>query len=46
MLTFVSPILELQHCNNRNSECRVMLASTMPSASSLDEVNAATASAE
>ena len=30
----------LQRCN---SECRVMLASTMPSASSLDEVNAATA---
>ena len=25
---------ELQHCNNRNSECRVKLASTMPSASS------------
>ena len=25
---------ELQHCNNCNSESKVMLASTMPSASS------------
>ena len=40
-MTFKQSILELQHCNKCNSDMSE-LASALPSACSLDEVNAET----
>ena len=42
-MTFIQPIFELQHCNNRNSVCRVLRLCRAPAV--VDEVNTATASA-